>query len=228
VANYLPLLKGAKFDKERQYIFAERGPHGSATFNESTTASGVDYSRCVRSTRYKLIYNVTPNLRYTPVDSAGDPSWKDIVKAHEDKTLATEFETVWFTSPRPVYELYDLKEDPSELHNLYGQNGLEETTLELKTALQKKMILDFDYLPLPIAGEAKSKGKAQAKNDPNRAEQFKRLDTDHDGKLSPGEFSAKRNSADAAAWFKARDADGNGSIDAAEYTASTVPNPPKH
>jgi N-sulfoglucosamine sulfohydrolase len=226
--SFLPLLKGERFDKERQHIFAERGPHGSATFNESTTASGVDYSRCVRSARYKLIYNVTPNLRYTPVDSAGDPSWKDITQAHEDKTLATEFETVWFTSPRPVYELYDLKEDPSELHNLYGQKGLEEATLELKTALQKKMILDFDYLPLPIAGEAKFKGKAQAKNDPNRAEQFKRLDTDHDGKLSPAEFSAKRNSADAAAWFKARDVDGNGSVDATEYTASTVPNPPKH
>ena len=225
--SFLPLLKGAKFEKERQHIFAERGPHGSATFNESTTASGVDYSRCVRSAHYKLIYNVTPNLRYTPVDSGNDPSWKDIVKAHEDKTLATEFETVWFTSPRPVYELYDLKEDPSELHNLYGQKGLEEATLELKTALQKKMILDFDYLPLPIAGEAKPKGKAQAKNNPNRAEQFKRLDTDHDGKLSREEFSAKRDSADAAAWFKARDVDGNGFIEAAEYTASTVPNPPK-
>ena len=225
--SFLPLLKGAKFEKERQHIFAERGPHGSATFNESTTASGVDYSRCVRTSHYKLIYNVTPNLRYTPVDSGNDPSWRDIVKAHEDKTLATEFETLWFTSPRPVYELYDLKEDPGELHNLYGQKGLEAATQELKTALQKKMILDFDYLPLPIAGDAKPKGKTAAKNDPNRAEMFKKLDTDHDSKLSAAEFSGKRDPADAAAWFKARDVDGNGSLDAAEYTASTVPNPPK-
>ena len=89
------------------------------------------------------------------------------------------------------------------------------------------MILDFDYLPLPNAGDARPKGKAQAKNNPNRAEQFKRLDTDHDGKLSRDEFSAKRDPADATAWFKARDVDGNGSIDATEYTASTVPNPPK-
>ncbi|OYW31382.1 MAG: hypothetical protein B7Z47_01235, partial [Chthoniobacter sp. 12-60-6] len=229
--SFLPLLKGAKFDKERQHIFAERGPHGSATFNESTTASGVDYSRCVRSARYKLIYNVTPNMRYTPVDSAGDPVWQGIVKAHEDKTLATEFETLWFTSPRPVYELYDLSEDPDELHNLYGQKGLEAATLELKTALQKKMILDFDYLPLPLANDEKrkgqGKGKTAAKSDPNRAAMFKKLDTDHDGKLSAAEFSTKRNPADAARWFKARDVDGNGSIDEAEYTAGSVPNPPK-
>lgn len=227
--SFLPLLKGRSFPNERKHIFAERGPHGSATFDLNTTASGVDYSRCVRSTRYKLIYNVTPHQRYSPVDSAGDPSWKDIVKAHEDKVLATEFVDLWFTSPRPVYELYDLEADPGELRNLYGQKGLEDITLELKTALQRKMILDYDYLPLPIAGDLKGKGKAPArsKGDPKRAETFKKLDTDHDGKLSHTEFSAKRDPADAAAWFKARDMDNSGDIDETEYTASTVPNPPK-
>ncbi len=234
--SFLPLLKGEAFAKERRYIFGERGPHGSATFDEHTTASGVDYSRCVRSARYKLIYNVTPNLRYTPVDSQGDPGWQDITKAHESQQLATEFEKLWFTSPRPVYELYDLQEDPNELHNLYGQKGMEAVTAELKTQMQKKMILDFDYLPLPIAGGPKAKAKeegkpgapdAGAKRSPNRAEMFKQLDTNHDGKLSPEEFRAKRNADDAAAWFTARDRDRNGFIDEAEYTASSVPNPPK-
>jgi len=232
--SFLPLLQGEAFPQERRHIFAERGPHGSATYNEQATASGVDYSRCVRSSRYKLIYNVTPNMRYTPVDSAGDPSWQDIVKAHEAQQLATEFEKLWFTSPRAVYELYDLQEDPNELRNLYGQPELEAVTTELKTALQKKMILDFDYLPLPIAGspKAKAKGKDQpeaaaAPGKANRAEMFKRLDTDHDGKLTREEFSAKRKPEEAAAWFAARDRDGNGFVDEAEYTASSVANPPK-
>ena len=91
-----------------QYIFGERGPHGAATFDEHTTSNGVDYSRCVRSAKYKLIYNVTPNIIYAPVDSMGNPSWKEMVQAHEHDSLASEFETLYFTSPRPVYELYDL------------------------------------------------------------------------------------------------------------------------
>lgn len=232
--SFLPLLKGESFPNERRHIFAERGPHGSATYNEQTTASAVDYSRCVRSARYKLIYNVTPNMRYTPVDSAGDPSWRDIVKAHEAQQLATEFEKQWFTSPRAVYELYDLQEDPNELRNLYGQAEVEAVTSELKTALQKKMILDFDYLPLPIAGSPKGKAKAKDQPDaaagprnPNRAEIFKRLDIDHDGKLTREEFSAKRKPEEAAAWFTARDRNADGFVDEAEYTASSVDNPPK-
>lgn len=224
--SFLPLLKGQPFPRERQHVFAERGPHGSATFDLNTPASGVDYSRCVRSTRYKLIYNVTPHQRYAPVDSAGNPGWRDIVKAHEESQLASEFETLWFSSPRPVYELYDLEKDPHELRNLYGEKGMEAVTLELKTALQKKMILDFDYLPLPIAGDPKKKAGA-GKGDPKRAEMFRRLDTDKDGRLSRAEFGVNRVPAQAEGWFTARDRNKDGWLDEAEYSASTVPNPPK-
>jgi len=225
--SFLPLLKGEPFPKERRYVFAERGPHGSATYDETTTASGVDYSRCVRSARYKLIYNVTPNMRYTPVDSAGGPGWRDIVKAHEQQQLGTGFESLWFTSPRAVYELYDLQEDPSELHNLHGDKRLDGVSMELKTALQEKMILDYDYLPLPIAPDGKRGGKRGAKSDPKRAETFRKLDTDPDGRLSLREFGAGRNPADAEAWFRARDVNHDGFVDQAEYTAGSVPNPPK-
>lgn len=224
--SFLPLLKGQPFPRERQHVFAERGPHGSATFDLNTPASGVDYSRCVRSTRYKLIYNVTPHQRYAPVDSGGNPGWKDILKAHEESALASEFVTQWFTSPRPVYELYDLEKDPNELRNLYGEKGQEAVTLELKTALQKKMILDFDYLPLPIAGDPKKTG-GSGRADPKRAEMFLKLDRDKDGRLSREEFGANRDPAQAEGWFKARDRDADGWLNEAEYTASSVPNPPK-
>jgi N-sulfoglucosamine sulfohydrolase len=229
--SFLPLLKGQDFPAERRYIFAERGPHGSATFTLNTAASAVDYSRCVRSTRHKLIYNVTPHQRYAPVDSAGNPGWKDILAAHEAGTLAAPFVTSWFTLPRPVYELYDLDQDPHELTNLYGNEGTEAITLELKNALQKKMILDFDYLPLPLPGNPKKKPSASAKAEPSgqvsRAEQFKKLDANGDGQLSFEEFSFKRSPADAEAWFKARDINQDGVLDPSEYTASRVPNPPK-
>lgn len=227
--SFLPLLKGEDFEP-RRYVFAERGPHGSATFNENTSASGVDYSRAVRSDRYKLIYNVTPSHRYTPVDSAGDPSWQDIVKAHEEKQLASEFETLWFTSPRAVYELYDLEKDPHELRNLAGQKDMQAVEQELKEALQEKMILDYDYLPLPIAGAPKKKAatkkNAQAE-EASRAQMFDQKDKDKDGALSWEEFSQGRNKAEAEGWFKARDADGNGSLNKAEFTTAKVANPNK-
>lgn len=75
--------------------------------------------------------------------------------------------TTYFTTPRPVYELYDLEADPAELNNLSGNPEIAKTEHELRAALAKKMILDWDYLPLPDlmesnAGEAggkKGKGK---------------------------------------------------------------------
>ena len=226
--SFLPLLRGQPFEA-RTHIFAERGPHGSATFNENVSAAGVDYSRAVRSDRYKLIYNVTPSHRYSPVDSAGDPGWKDIVKAHEEKQLASEFETLWFTSPRAVYELYDLENDPGELRNLAGQADMKEIEQQLKEALQEKMILDFDYLPLPIAGEPKKKSGGEKKPDnssTSRARQFEQKDLNHDQQLSYEEFAAKRNPAEAQAWFKARDSDQNNSLSREEFVTDKVANPP--
>jgi arylsulfatase A-like enzyme len=34
------------------------------------------------------------------------------------------------------WELYDLEKDPNEMHNLYGEKGMEKTTAELKKQLQ--------------------------------------------------------------------------------------------
>ena len=62
--------------------------------------------------------------------------------------------------PRPVYELYDLEADPSELKNLSGSPALSEVEHELRVALAEKMILDWDYLPLPDVGDAPAGTKA--------------------------------------------------------------------
>ncbi len=226
--SFLPALRGGAFPSERKYIFGERGPHGGATFDERTKANSVDYSRCVRSGRYKLIYNVTPNLVYAPVDSTGDPGWQEMVKAHEAKNLATEFEALYFTSPRPVYELYDLDSDPNELINIYGRKELADVTQELKETLQRKMILDFDYLPLPIASDPKkSQAKAANKVSPEREKLFEKLDANHDGKLDKTEFAAKRDPEEAAAWFEARDTDKDGFVSREEFIRANVANPPK-
>ena len=43
----------------------------------------------------------------------------------------------YFTDDADVdyYELYDLKNDPNELHNIYGKEGMEKVERELKKKL---------------------------------------------------------------------------------------------
>jgi N-sulfoglucosamine sulfohydrolase len=166
--SILPLLKGQPFTP-RKYVFVERGPHGTAPVTVNMTNAGYDLSRAVRSDRYKFIYNCTPWIPYAPVDSAGGAAWKQIKEANAAGTLAEGLRSTYFTTPRPVYELYDLTADPSELNNLSGKPELASTERELRIALAEKMIVDFDYLPLPaltpgsgsVGGESSAAGANQ-------------------------------------------------------------------
>jgi arylsulfatase A-like enzyme len=147
--SFLPLLQGEPY-APRKYVFVERGPHGRAPVSVNMQSSGYDLSRAVRSDRYKFIYNCTPWIPYGPVDSAGGAAWRQIKAAQEGGELPDGVSATYFTAPRPVYELYDLEKDPSELNNLSGQAELAGVERELRAALAGKMVLDFDYLPLPM------------------------------------------------------------------------------
>lgn len=210
--SFLPLLQG-KAHSPRKYIFVERGPHGSAPVTVNMSNSGYDLGRAVRSDRYKFIYNCTPWIPYGPVDSAGGAAWTQMKAANEEGILTPALVATYFTSPRPVYELYDLEADPSELNNLVGKPELASVEKELRTALGEKMILDFDYLPLP-AMDAPGNQRAQSGD---RGARFRQLDVDNDGRLTKSEFSVGRDAADAAKWFGERDADGDGFISREEY-----------
>lgn len=150
--SFLPLLKGASYTP-RKHIFVERGPHGSAPVSVNMSNSGYDLARAVRSDRYKFIYNCTPWIPYGPVDSAGGAAWNEIKTAHSTGQLAPGLSSTYFSLPRPVYELYDLHSDPAELENVSGRSEVFEVERELRLALAEKMILDFDYLPLPAIPE---------------------------------------------------------------------------
>ena len=146
--SFLKLLLGEPFEG-RQYIFAERGPHGQGTFNENTKANTFDQSRCVRSQQFKLIYNCTPHHPYTPVDTHSYAYWTAMTQLHAQGQLAAPFDQAYFTTPRPVWELFDLDLDPGELVNVAGNVGYVQIERELKIALLERMTLDYDYLPLP-------------------------------------------------------------------------------
>jgi arylsulfatase A-like enzyme len=160
--SFLPLLCGAEHTP-RKHVFIERGPHGSAPVSVNMSNSSYDLSRAVRSDRYKFIYNCTPWIPYGPVDSAGGAAWTQIKAAAAEGELAPGLQATYFTTPRPVYELYDLDNDPSELENLSGQPEVADVERRLREALAEKMILDWDYLPLPAMMDQQTPGKGKAK-----------------------------------------------------------------
>lgn len=163
-----PLMR-ADGTNDRRYIFTERGYHPGPL-----TLWGLDFARAVTGERYKLIYLAQPSQPYTPQDQGGsyrneaqtrggpvlgarwrpdeerlDPAWLGMVQAHEAGTLPEPFERLYFQNPRPIFQLYDLEADPFEMTNLAGRPEYAAIELELREQLDKWMIVNGDYLPLP-------------------------------------------------------------------------------
>jgi hypothetical protein len=145
-------LKGEKYTP-REYVFAQRGAHGSGLPNNS---AAFDLGRCVVSQKYKLIYNALWQIPYHPVDFAGDEMWRELVQMNKDGKLSPELSKMYFAERRPMFELYDLENDPNELKNLAGTPDATEEQ-KLKGVLQEWMILQRDFVPLPVPPPAKKK-----------------------------------------------------------------------
>lgn len=144
--SLMPIMEGDETSL-REYAFAERGSHsdylpvGSDIF---------DISRMVVDDRYKLIYNVTWQLPYRPTDFHWLPAWKTLADRHKAGKLESRFSDIYFPDRRPMFELYDLQNDPAEMTNLVGQESSAEIEHRLKTALNTWMIHERDYAPTPL------------------------------------------------------------------------------
>jgi arylsulfatase A-like enzyme len=152
--SFVKLLKGESFEG-RKFVFAERGAHGSAL---PGTSAGFDLARVVVGKTHKLIYNAMGELPYAPVDFGGERFWKEIVQMHENGKLAPAQEALYFAARRPMFEVFDIEADPFELKNLAGEHETAATEKQLKAALQEWMILERDFVPLPVAPDEKNHG----------------------------------------------------------------------
>ncbi len=151
--SFQPLLLGQPME-ERIGVYAERGWH----WGPITRTDGFDLSRSITTKNYHFIYNALPDRSYTPVDMASNNiAWEAIKKAATSGSLPEPHQHLYFRNPRPLFELYDLKRDPFQLNNLAGKGRLESTENELREKLDRWMIREGDYLPLPSHARVVSK-----------------------------------------------------------------------
>ena len=129
------MLKGQPFDN-REYVFAERGWH----FGPVTRTDGFDLVRSVTTDRYHFIYNAIPEREFGPVDMAkGNIAWEAVKAAYEKGELSDLHERLYFRTPRPIFELYDLNEDIAEQKDLsqIKPGIVQQLTKELESAVQR-------------------------------------------------------------------------------------------
>lgn len=144
--SFLPALKGENY-AGHEYIFATRVPHSSGLPLHTLY---FDLIRTVFDKRYKLIYNALWQLPYTPVDFMNHPMWKDLAAKNEAGNLEEKYADALFAEPRPMFQLFDLEKDPNEFNNLSGEDEYAKIEHQLKAKLHEWMIVNQDYLPLPL------------------------------------------------------------------------------
>ena len=133
--SFLPLLEEEATPIRRE-IYAEDHFHDFE-----------DYTRAVRTERYKYIKNFYPDLPNTPsADIIRDLSWQSM-KAEFARGKLNPAQSWCFDVPRPEEELYDVLADPYELNNLAGQPEHEETLNDLRVRLDSIRLATEDFLP---------------------------------------------------------------------------------
>jgi N-sulfoglucosamine sulfohydrolase len=123
--SFLPIL-----DQEQprgwDEIFA------SHTFHEVTMYYPM---RVVRNGRYKLIWNIAHPLPFPfASDLWGSATWQDAIRRGPEAPYGKR--TIRTFTHRPKFELYDLEQDPDELHNLADDPEHRQVFDELQRRLK--------------------------------------------------------------------------------------------
>jgi arylsulfatase A-like enzyme len=133
--SFLELMTAPKSYAGREYVFSERNWHDCD-----------EHQRAVRSIRYKLIrtdaYTELPLC--TAADIGASPSFLAL-RALAKTGRLTAAQRRLFEVPRARLELYDLKTDPWELHNVADLPAYANVVRRLASVLQKWMETSGDF-----------------------------------------------------------------------------------
>jgi heparan N-sulfatase len=115
-----PTQKGSEF------IYAERNWHDAD-----------EYMRCIRSNKYKLVYNAYYNIPHgTSMDISTSDSWYELKRLQRSNKLTENMKQI-FQCPRAMVEIYDLEKDPYELNNVADLPEYREIGEKLAAKLVK-------------------------------------------------------------------------------------------
>lgn len=118
---------GQDDDPSRNVVFA------SHTFHEVQMYYPM---RVIRDRNFKLIWNIANPLPYPfASDLWQAPTWQAQLKKGNDASYGTR--TVGRYLHRPAFELYDIRYDPDETHNLAGNPAYAETLAAYKNKLRE-------------------------------------------------------------------------------------------
>ncbi|NJN28762.1 MAG: sulfatase [Cyclobacteriaceae bacterium] len=90
--SFLHVLQPHTF-KAHEYIFAQRGPHGSGLPLQSAY---FDLIRTVFDHHYKLIYHANWQVPYAPVDFNSSKMWHELALLHDQGQLPVQFSRAFF------------------------------------------------------------------------------------------------------------------------------------
>lgn len=125
--------------EKRQYVYAARDRLDEC----------YDRVRSVRDKRFRYIYNFMPDRpKYMNITyRLGIPMMRELLQLHKEGKLDVCQED-WFKPTKPQEELYDVVNDPHELHNLADDPAYKGKLEELRTAFRRWMdeVGDLSYM----------------------------------------------------------------------------------
>jgi len=99
----------------------------------------IDRIRCVRTKRYKYIRNFMPERPYTQKNAYKERSYPmlNLMKELHAQSKLTAIQALFMAPRKPNEELYDIRNDPYEIHKLADSPKHEKTLKKMRAILNR-------------------------------------------------------------------------------------------